>query len=225
VIASASLIMTYYPIFLDIEDRPCAVVGGGEVARRKVEGLVACGARVRVVARDLTERLLALRDGGVIEHVPEDYSFAAVTGSFLVFGATDDEDVNGRIAADCRRAGILVNIADDPERCDFILPSVCRRGDLTIAVSTGGKSPALAKRIREELEDRYGEEYADLLEILGSLRGPVIARGLSADENREVFTGLLEGGILEAVRRRDWDEVRRLIREGTGEEPTLPCRS
>jgi precorrin-2 dehydrogenase/sirohydrochlorin ferrochelatase len=195
------------------------VVGGGQVAERKVGRLLACGAQVAVVSRELTPRLAAWKGEGRIAHRDGLYDGACLEGACLAIGATDDAEVNGRIAADARCRGILVNIVDDPARCDFILPSVVERGDLQIAVSTGGKSPALARRLREELEERYGPEYAMLLSILGQLREKLIAaRSGAGSEAPEPFTALVRSDLLDAVRRRDWDEVSRLIRELTGVE-------
>jgi len=148
--------MRYYPIGLDIAERRCLVVGGGEVGQRKAERLLECGARVTVVGRELTRRLEGLVREGRVGHIAADYDKSHLEGVFLVIGATDDGDVNERIFRDARRKGVLANIVDDPGRCDFILPALCRQGDLVITVATGGRSPALAKKLRQELEERYG---------------------------------------------------------------------
>ena len=130
---------------------------------------------MEVIGKSLTPALAALKGEGRIVHHAADYHEDQLRGAFLVIGATDSDAVNERIARDARARGIPVNIVDDPARCDFILPSVVERGDLAIAVSTGGKSPALAKKLRKELEGAYGPEYAVLIEILGELREKVIA--------------------------------------------------
>ncbi len=208
--------MRYYPLFLDIAGRLCVVVGGGKVAQRKVERLLACGARVAVVGERFTAGLKALAAQGAIVRRGAGYEAAHIRDAYLVIGATDDEGVNGRIAADARALGIPVNIADEPARCDFILPSLVERGALTIAVSTAGKSPALAKKLRRELEAAYGGEYAVLLHILGKLREKVMAKGRSSAENRKKFEAVLASPILEMIRGGQWREVRALIRELTG---------
>lgn len=208
--------MRYYPLFLDIAGRKCVVVGGGGVAERKVERLLACGARVEVVAKSLTPLLAAWKGQGKVVHHDSDYRDTSLAGAVLVIGATDDREVNGRIAADARLLGIPVNIADDPVRCDFILPAILEQGDLSIAVSTGGRSPALAKKIRQELEAVYGSEYAVLLEILGELRERVIARGRPSDENRGSFEAVVASEILDLIRAGRWGEVKDLIRQRTG---------
>jgi precorrin-2 dehydrogenase/sirohydrochlorin ferrochelatase len=208
----------YYPIFLDISGRLCIVVGGGKVSERKVERLLACGARVEVVGKDLTSALEELKKKGTILHHEEDYRPERIDGAFLVIGATDNDAVNERIAKDARERGILVNIVDDPEWCDFILPSIVEQGDLTITVSTGGRSPALAKKMRKELEVAYGPEYAILLEILGELRERVIADGRPSAENRERFEAVVYSEILDHIRAKQWKRVEELIRELTGIE-------
>ena len=206
----------HYPLFLDVSRRRCVVVGGGNVAERKVARLVACGARVEVVGRDLTPMLANLKREGRITHLDADYQEAFIRDAFLVIGATDSDAVNERISRDARRLRILVNIVDDPERCDFILPSVVERGDLAIAVSTGGKSPALARKLRMELEKTYGPEYATLLRILGALREKVIARGRPPAENRERFETVVNSDLLDLIRAKRWGRVRGSILELTG---------
>jgi len=208
--------LRYYPLCLDISGKRCVVIGGGNVAERKVERLLACGARVEVVGKALTPVLAAWKGEGRIIHREADFEESHLSGAFLVIGATDDETVNGRIAENARARGIPVNIVDDPARCDFILPSVVERGDLLISVSTGGKSPALARKVREELEEAYGAEYAVLLEILGELREKVIAAGHSSAENRERFAAVVRSEILDDIRRKDWTKVSEMICRLTG---------
>lgn len=216
--------MRYYPLFLDIARRRCVVVGGGSVAERKVGRLLACGARVEVVGTSLTPALAALKGEGKIIHRAADYHEDQFRGAFLVIGATDNAAVNEQIARDARAQGILVNIVDDPAPCDFLLPSVVERGDLAIAVSTGGKSPALAKKLRKELEGAYGPEYANLLQILGELREKVIAGGRPSAENRELFEAVVSSDILDHVRAGRWERVEGLIRELTGIEMEVRAR-
>jgi precorrin-2 dehydrogenase/sirohydrochlorin ferrochelatase len=206
----------YYPLFLDISRRRCLIVGGGQVAERKADRLLACGAAVEVVSRRLTARLAALREAGRIVHHDAGYRESFLAGVFLVIGATDDEAVNERVSRDARDRGILVNIVDDPERCDFILPAVLERGDLAIAVATGGRSPALAREIRLALEANYGPEYAVLTEILGRVREAVLAEGGASAANRERFEALLDSDILDLIRARRREEIRALIARTTG---------
>jgi len=216
--------MRYYPLFLDISRRRCVVVGGGKVAERKIERLLACGARVEVIGKILTPALAALKENGRIVHHETDYEEALIRGAFLVIGATDNDVVNGRIAGDARALEILVNIVDEPTRCDFILPSIVERGALSIAVSTGGKSPALAKKLRMELDALYGPEYAILLEIMGKLREKMIAEGRSSAENRERFEAVVTSEILDHIRAERWKEIKALIMERTGIEMEVESR-
>jgi precorrin-2 dehydrogenase/sirohydrochlorin ferrochelatase len=208
----------YYPVNLDIRGKRCVVVGGGAVAGRKVERLLECGAKVSVMSEKLSPALEELKETGAIEHVPSDYDERHLRGAFLVVGATDRDEVNGRISADCRRAGILVNIVDEPARCDFILPSLVQRGDLQIAVSTAGRSPALAKKLRVELAERYGHAYGTLAAILGELRAEVMKSGGTADGRGKVFEALVNSDLLEAIERGDRERVRSIIRDLAGLE-------
>jgi precorrin-2 dehydrogenase/sirohydrochlorin ferrochelatase len=208
----------YYPLFLDIARRRCVVFGGGNVSERKVGRLLACGACVEVVGKHLTPALSALAREGAIVHHAADYHEDRLNGAFLVIGATNSDAVNERIARDARERGIPVNIVDDPARCDFILPSVVERGDLAIAVSTGGRSPALAKKLRTELESTYGPEYAALVAILGELREKVIAAGRPSAGNRALFEAVVSSDILDHIRAGRWKRVEELILELTGVE-------
>ncbi|MBW2595369.1 MAG: bifunctional precorrin-2 dehydrogenase/sirohydrochlorin ferrochelatase [Deltaproteobacteria bacterium] len=192
--------MKFYPVCLDISNKRCVVVGGGEVAERKAAKLLECGARVVLVGKTMTPGLRAMKDEGNIEHVPDDYRREHIEGAFLVIGATDRDDVNEKIFRDSRGRGILVNIVDEPARCDFIVPAVFRRKDLLVAISTGGKSPALAKRLRESMEEEYGPEYGILLDIMGDLRERIIARGGTPAENKKIFESVLDSDILRHIR-------------------------
>ena len=207
--------MKYYPVFWDIADKKCVVVGGGEVATRKVKRLLDCGAKVSVVSPELTSELAALKDANMISHIASEYLSEFIYGAALVIGATDDEKTNLVISSDAREKGIPVNIVDDPQKCDFILPSIVERGDLVIAIGTGGKSPALARHLREELESRYGVEYEIFLRILGDLRSQMTK---NAGAGRSWFDALISSGILELIRQKDWEKVKKTVLEITGQE-------
>jgi precorrin-2 dehydrogenase len=145
--------MQYYPVSLDIKDRKCLVVGGGGVGTRKVKTLVECGAKVTVVSPGVSSQLLELVNNGLIVLEKRSYKETDLDGMFLVIGTTDSEKLNRQISMDAEKLNMLCNIADRPEVCNFILPSIVNRGDLTISISTSGKSPALAKKLRIELEE------------------------------------------------------------------------
>ncbi|MGH9263707.1 MAG: precorrin-2 dehydrogenase/sirohydrochlorin ferrochelatase family protein [Acidimicrobiales bacterium] len=168
----------HYPVNLVLDGRECLVVGGGKVAVRKVEGLLDCGARVRVVAPRVDPALRG-RAGVVVEERP--WRREDLAGMWLVIAATDDPAVNRSVFEAGQRAGVWVNGADDPANCSFTLPSVVRRGDLQVTVSTGGRSPALATWLRRRLEGEIGPEYAVLLDLLASEREGLKAAGRSTE--------------------------------------------
>ena len=211
----------YYPVYLDISKRKCVVIGGGEVARRKVERLLESEARVCVVSREMAPALLSLKEEKKITHIDDEYRKKHITGAFLVVGATDRDEINEAICRDSRELGIPVNIVDDPVRCDFILPSLLQRGDLSIAVSTAGKSPLLARRIREDLERTYGQEYVVLLDIMGTVREKILSRGGDSEANRKVFESILDSPILRHIREKDWARIGELLFDLTGENVEL----
>jgi precorrin-2 dehydrogenase / sirohydrochlorin ferrochelatase len=191
--------MGYYPVLLDLAGRRCVMVGGGIIAGRRVDGLLTAGARVTVISPRLTRTLAALAAEGRIDHEAREYRDGDLDGADLAFVATDAGEVNAAVAREARARGVWINAADDPARCTFILPALVRRGDLTVAVATGGSSPALARAIREELETYLTDDYATLAAIAAEARRQVRAAGrpVTAD----------------AWRRALGPEVRRLIVE------------
>jgi precorrin-2 dehydrogenase / sirohydrochlorin ferrochelatase len=160
----------YYPVFVNLQGKRCLVVGGGEIATRKVHGLLEADALVVVVSPQLSEALAALARRGVVAHQPRSFRADDVLGCTLVIGATDQPEVNRDVCKAARKHHVWVNIVDTPDACDFIAPAIVRRGALQIAISTAGYSPTLAKRIRMQLEELFGPEYALLLEKLGRER-------------------------------------------------------
>jgi precorrin-2 dehydrogenase / sirohydrochlorin ferrochelatase len=204
----------FYIACLKLSGRPCLVVGGGEIGLEKVEGLLACDGEVTVIAPELTEPLRELADEGSIRWERRAYAGAEdLDGVFMVIAATDDTDVNIRIYDDAERRAMLVNVVDVPPLCNFILPAIIRTGPLAIAISTAGASPALAKRIRDELADEYGEPYARLAVLLNDVRG--WAKGtLPTYRDRKVFFESIVNGEpdpIELLRRGDEQAVRDLI--------------
>jgi precorrin-2 dehydrogenase/sirohydrochlorin ferrochelatase len=206
----------YYPVSLDMTDKRCVIIGGGAVAERKAERLSECGAQVVVVSRSLTPVLEDRKKADTIEHIDADYEKKTLRGAFMVIGATDRDDVNAQVSQDALSLGILVNIVDDPDRCNVILPSLLQQGDLSIAISTGGKSPALARKIREELQQQYGPEYESLLTIMGSLRKRVLAQGHASEANKAVFEALVRSDMLQAIRNGNGNLVKKIILDTSG---------
>ena len=197
--------MGSYPVVLELRDRAVLVVGGGTVAEHKVDGLLRVGARPTVVSPALAARLHSWAREGRIRWIGRSYRHGDVAGHALVFVATDDGTVNAEVAAEARARGTWVNAADDPPHCDFTLPSVLRRGELTVAVSTGGTSPALARAIREELESYFTDDYRVLADVAGEARREVGAR-FSGDAWRRALDGellrLIATGRREAAKTR-----------------------
>lgn len=181
----------YYMACLDVDGRDCLVVGGGSVGLEKARGLLHCGARVTVVAPEVDRELRELP----VELVERPYESADLNGRFLVMAATSDADVNRRVYADAEARSLLCNVADAPELCSFILPGVHRVDPIAIAVTTGGASPALAQRIRAEVAQRYGPEYAALARELRELRPWAKRQFATYDERRDFFHGLVEEAL------------------------------
>lgn len=197
--------MGYYPIILDLTAKRCLVVGGGEVAYRKIHRLSEADADVSVIAPEIDPRIHDIH-GITLSERP--FMDGDTAGFALVFAASDDWEVNAAVAREADDNGILVNAVDDPERCTFIAPAVIQRGDVMIAISTSGKSPALAHKLREEIEQAYGPEYGELADLLGSLRPVVKSRYSTQPEREAVFSRLMDGGILELIREGKREEAR-----------------
>ncbi|HSR35993.1 MAG TPA: bifunctional precorrin-2 dehydrogenase/sirohydrochlorin ferrochelatase [Desulfurivibrionaceae bacterium] len=213
--------MAFFPICLDIADRHCVVIGGGRVAERKVASLLDCGAAVTVVSPELTEPLRCLADQGKVNWLARPYLAGDLAGAFLVIAATDDPDVQERVHAEAEAGNILLNVADVPKWCNFILPATTRQGDLMLSVSTAGKSPALARRLREGFDREFGPEYAVLVELLGELRQVVLGRGLSHQQNKDVFQRLVEADLAAWLRAGEWQRLRDHVRQQLNDEAAV----
>jgi siroheme synthase-like protein len=192
---------TYYPIYLQLKDQPCVVVGGGKIAEGKVAGLLAAGAKVNIVSPDLTAQLQALARRQEITHLARPYQPGDLAGAFLVVCATDEAEVNHQVWQEASTRGQLVNVVDDTPYCNFIAPAILRNGDLTIAISTAGKAPALAVRLKERLQRELGPEYGRFLEIAGQLREPLAQRFPDFETRKALWYELVDSGALDLLAR------------------------
>ena len=203
--------LSYYPVYLKLDGKKCLVVGGGRIAERKVNSLLESGAQVYVVSPVLTEWLEEIASKDMITVIRRNYTTTGLENAFLVIGATDLQAINTRVARDCHDRNILVNIVDNPGNCNFIVPAVFRQGSLSISISTDGKSPMLAKRIREELKSEFGPEYHEFLELMGNLREQVIAKFPDEKQRRDVFKELVYSDILELLKDGQGEKVKERI--------------
>lgn len=210
--------MKYYPIYLDIRNKACVVIGGGKIAGRKVIPLLKGGAKVTVVSPDITGRLDEMSKEGRIAVIKRLYQDGDLTGAFLAFAATDDKDINRKVSAEAMEKGVLLNVVDNPEKSGFIVPSLVERGSLSIAVSTGGTSPAFAKRLRVELEERYGDECAIFLDIMAAIRQKLLTEGREGDKKRRLFNKLASSSMPGMIKDGRWADVDRTIVSILGED-------
>jgi precorrin-2 dehydrogenase/sirohydrochlorin ferrochelatase len=203
----------FYIACLKLTGRRCVVVGGGEIGLEKVEGLLACDAKVVLVAPEAIAELRELAAEGSIAWERRDYRPEDLERTFIAIAATDDTDVNIRVYEDAERRAMLVNIVDVPPLCNFILPAIVRTGPLAIAISTAGASPALAKRIKRQIADEYGEPYARLAVLLHDARGWAKGTLPTYQDRKAFFEGIVNGepDPVELLRRGDEDGVRELI--------------
>ena len=204
--------MSFYPIFVELEGKTVLVVGGGSVAQRKIETLLHFGASIQVISRELTHKVKKLVEANKIQHIGDEFRDEHLDKAFLVIAATDDKQLNQKVGESARKMHMLINAVDQPADCNFIVPSIINRGDLLIAISTSGKSPALAKRIREQLEAQFGNEYEVFLTLMSRLRKEILSMGLSQNENSRIFHEIVDSGILKLLARDDWEGVESALR-------------
>jgi precorrin-2 dehydrogenase len=209
--------MGYIPIFLDVTGRECVVVGGGEVAARKVESLLEAGARVTVVSPRLLPPLEAFVARGRVIHLARGYERGDIRGCVLVYAATDDPELHRELAAEARALGIAINVADVPELCTFIAPAVVKRGALQIAISTAAASPAFAARLRSALEDQFGSEYALTLEVLRAARRRLHTDGIDPADRTRRLKDLANSALPEAIAAGDLAAVERILATHLGD--------
>ncbi len=208
--------MGYLPIFLDVTARRCLVVGGGALAERKVAALLEAGAAVTVLSPRLTPSLVARARARGLNHLAREYRAGDLRGAALVILATDDKQQNREIAAEARASGIPINVVDEPELCTFIAPAVVSRGALQVAISTGGASPAMAARIRRELEHQFGPEYGLALEILRAARKMLRSSEPRPAERAGRLRALAGSELLDHLKGGDLAAIDRVLLEHLG---------
>ena len=197
----------YYPMMMNLSQRRCLVIGGGAVAERKVASLLEAGGLVILVSPNVTPRLAAMATTELIHHLPRRYRRGDLRGAFLCVVATNDRRLQKQIWKEAKEQGVLANIADSAEACDFLVPSYFRRGDLLVSISTAGKSPALAKRIRRDMEGRFGREFEVLLEVLTSLRPRILEEVKDPKRRRSILERTGDPDLLTLVRETDLESL------------------
>lgn len=205
----------YYPIYLNVADRLCVVVGGGQVAARKSAGLLEAGARVRLVSLEINSELQSQVEESRLEFIQTTYEAAHLQGATLVFAATNRREVNAQVAEDAGALRIPVNVVDAPEEGNFIVPAVVRRGDFCLCISTGGNNPLLAVRLQREMEERFGSEYGEFVQFLGQMRETIKGRTNDTAKRRLALSFLLDNE----------NEIRALIAAGRTEAAHLLASS
>ncbi len=213
----------YFPISLNVKSRDVTVIGGGLIAEQRVETLLECEARVKVISPEVTERLKSLAEDGSIRVQLRGYAPGDLDGAWVALAAADDSSVNDAAWGEARERDIPINVADDASRCDFIMPALVRRGDLTIAISTGGTSPALAARLRRRISAIVGPEYGKLLRVLSRVRSR-LKQSVPDDEERKklhyrIVDSKILGRILESEREIVDSEIDEIIRDASRTEP------
>ncbi len=208
----------YYPIFIDLRGRTVTVVGGGLVACRKVEGLRKTGAHVKVIAPDI---MSGISQDSEVEILRRDYIPEDLEGACLVIAATDDETTNIAVSRDARLRNIFCNVVDKPELCSFIVPSVVEKGPIRIAVSTGGVSPTLSKKLRVELDKFLGQEYATLALVMGKIRSLVLSGEGGFQSHKMIFDVLINSELIDAIREQDRHLAEEILYDALGEHIDL----
>lgn len=204
--------MELYPVFLNLEGKKCLVVGGGKVAERKVAALVRTGAKITIVSPFLTTSLEDMAQQGIILYRQGFYKTSDLDGIYLVISATNDALTNGIIAGHCMERNIMINVVDDPARCNFHVPSVVHRGALKMAISTGGKSPNLARMIRVKLEEEFGTQFEGFVDFVGEIRAQAINTITDPIKRSLVLRNLVDSYTLEMVKRGNLEQAKERVK-------------
>jgi len=206
----------YYPIYVQLNEQPCVVIGGGKIAEGKVDGLLAANAKVKIISPELTLHLHDLVKQNQIEYAARHYQVGDLTGAFMVICATDQNEINHQVWQEASANQQLVNVVDDTPRCNFIAPAILRQGDLNIAISTGGKAPALAVRLKQRLQEEIGPQYERFLELSGQLREPLARHIPDFETRKKLWYDLVDSDILELLSQDNEPAALDLISEVVG---------
>lgn len=201
----------FYPAFLNLKGRLCLVVGGGKVAERKTRSLLSCEAKVRLVSPRLTPGLQELAERGLITYLQREYQTSDLEGVFFVIAATDQKEVNQRVAEEALARNLLVNVVNDPQSGNLYVPAVIQRGPLQIAISTSGKSPLLARKIKERLERQFGPAYGLLADFLGEIRRSAQKESPNAQQRRNFFYAMLDDEVLRLVEQGELEQAKERV--------------
>lgn len=202
-----------FPIFLNLQDKTCLLIGGGVVAERKIATLLEYGTRVRIVSKAITAQIEQWHRENRVEIALRDFCEEDLEGVFLVFAATNDSEVNRKVSQCCREKEILVNVVEHPEQGDFFVPSILRRDDLTVAISTAGKSPAFARRLRRELEAIITPAYGEFVDLLGEVRRCLQEQVPDIRRRKQILESLVYSDILDLIQVGDKDKAKEKIRQ------------
>ena len=206
----------YYPIYVQLNEQLCIVIGGGKIAEGKVDGLLAANAKVKIISPELTPHLHDLVKQNQIEYAARHYQVGDLTGAFMVICATDQTEINHQVWQEATANQQLVNVVDDTPRCNFIAPAILRKGDLNIAISTGGKAPALAVRLKQHLQEEIGPQYERFLELSGQLREPLARHIPDFEARKKLWYKLVDSDILDLLSQDNEPAALDLISEVVG---------
>lgn len=205
--------MRYYPAFVRLDGKRVVVVGGGRVAERKAITLIKVGAKVDVISPTITRNLKRYKDKGLIRHIEREYRKGDLRGAFIVIASTSSRDANSMVESEAQELGCLINVVDTPSEGNFIAPSIVRRGELTIAISTEGQSPAISKAIRREIESLYGNAFSQYLRFAGKVRRDVLMRMKDKKKKEELFNLLSSPRIFKVLRNKGFAPASRVVKE------------
>ena len=208
--------MMFYPVYLNLKNKAVVVIGGGEIAARKIESLIGTGASITVISPQVTPQIEALAQAKQLDLHLRAYASGDCDAAMLVFSATDDPVVSDRVFQDATLSGAWINTSDQPALCSFIMPAVVRRGDVAIAISTGGTSPGLAARLRQKSAEIIGPEYGQMAQLLSKARLEIRHRIQGAAERKALHDRILDSDIIERLKRNDTAGAERLLREIIG---------